>query len=239
MIRVRPMPKTPDHLSEKFKYFTHFNVNEVIGGIKARYPACYAFTKQYEGGYVNDPHDPGGCTNMGITIGTLQAWRGGQVTCEDVKNLAEPEVGLIYSTNYWAPVWGNRLPIGLNLQVWDFGVNAGPSRAIKYLQRLTGSTQDGIMGPNSIDAVNNYVKEYGVSAAIRNYSALRQDYYESLSSFDRYGNGWTTRNEACCALGLQLDDQGTPTIPLPPIGDTELTARVASLENWAKSLAYK
>lgn len=228
------MPKTEKPKLEELKHYSQFSVEQIISGVEARYPDCYRFTKQFEGGYVNDPNDPGGCTNMGITIGTLEAWRGEPVTCEDVKALAEPEVGLIYSTNYWAPVWGSKLPIGLNLQVWDWGVNSGPSRSIKYLQRLIGTTQDGIMGPDTLKATEEYATDYGLENMIVAYSELRQEYYESLDGWVHYGDGWTRRNHDCVNLGITMAQAGPAHIPLPvPIGD--LDNRVAAIENWIRS----
>lgn len=215
-------------------HFSMFKVSDILGGLRARYPACYQFVKDYEGGYVNDPNDPGGCTNMGITINTLKTWRGDpSLTCEDVKSLGEPEVGLIYASSYWAPVWGNQLPVGLNLQVFDFGVNAGPYRSISKLQALVGTDVDGIMGPNTLEATDNYCDDHGVSEVIDAYSQIRQDYYESLSNFSIYGNGWTARNEACCQLGKDLATQGTPVVF--PTSRENLEQRVSKLERWVAS----
>jgi lysozyme family protein len=219
--------KTPDFHAERVTMpFTQFDPRQIIGGYIARYPAAYDFTLQYEGGYVNDPDDPGGCTNMGITIGTLQDWRDDpNVTCTDVADLTEQEAALIYATNYWAPVWGNQLPVGVNTQVWDFGVNAGPSRAIKTLQDCVGSSADGIMGPNTLAAV----EATDIDALLKKYHDARQRYYESLSTFDKYGNGWTNRNNDCYSLSVSLHgDQVT----VPSLG---LAERVARLEAWASS----
>lgn len=235
-------PKTPDFHDERVTLaFTHFKVSEIIGGYKARYPDSYEATLQYEGGYVNDPDDPGGCTNMGITIGTLRDWRNDQsVNCDDVKNLSPTEAALIYALNYWSPVWGNQVPIGVNTQVWDFGVNAGPSRAIKYLQMCVGTTQDGIMGPNTLQAV----RDADVDRLLVQYHDARQGYYESLSTFSKYGNGWTARNDDCLALAQRLHAEGPnplPDINLPDGGGgsaaaiAALDARVAKIEAWAGS----
>jgi lysozyme family protein len=233
------MRKTDEHHATRVTLaFDHFNPVQIIGGYVARYPDSYRFTLDYEGGYVNDPDDPGGCTNMGITIGTLRDWRGDQdVSCEDVQNLSPEEAGLIYATNYWAPVWGNQLPIGINTQVWDFGVNAGPSRAIKTLQLCVGSPQDGIMGPNTLAAV----EDMPIEATLSRYHQERQRYYESLSTFSKYGNGWTNRNNDCYDLSVALHDQGPnpiPSLPDRPNGggtDASTEARLARLELWAAS----
>lgn len=229
-------PKTGDHLAwvDSCKSWRHFTPADIVNGYLARYPDAYAFTLSFEGGYVNDPDDPGGCTNRGITINTLKEWRGDpSVTCEDVYNLSEQETALIYACNYWAPVWGNRLPVGVNTQVWDFGVNAGPSRAIKVLQEIVQSPADGAMGPNTLSAVENYIRESGVEELLNKYSADRQAYYESLSTFDKYGNGWTRRNKDCLYLSLDLADGQIILPDLPTSGDLE--ERVSRLEAWAVS----
>lgn len=219
-------PKTPDFHTEAVRRgFNHFSPAQVIGGYRARYPASYRFTRGWEGGYVNDPDDPGGCTNMGITIGTLRAWRDDSSTdCEDVYNLSSTEAGLIYASNYWAPVWGNQLPVGINCQVWDFGVNAGPSRAVRYLQMIVGTTEDGIMGPATLAAA----EDADQAELLQSYHDERQRYYESLSTFSKYGTGWTNRNSACYDLSVDLLE-GKPDRP------SGLEARVSRLETWAGS----
>lgn len=235
-------PKSEPHNAVVFTVHDHFEPQQLVGAYLARYPQSYDFTLGFEGGYVNDPDDPGGCTNKGITIGTLRAWRNDpDVTCDDVAALTDLEAGLIYAQNYWSPVWGNKLPIGLNTQVWDWGVNSGPTRSVKYLQLMIDSPQDGLMGPNTLSAVLEYVKLYGVEAAIREYQSLRQGYYESLDTFWKYGDGWTRRNEECAALGITLSQQDPlelPDIPDPtlPPEDGELADRVTRLEQWAGSI---
>lgn len=222
------MVKTPDHELQTYSHSSRFSIEQFIAAMASAYPACYQFTLGYEGGYVNDPDDPGGCTNMGITIGTLEDWRGVDLTCDDVRALTEQEAALIYATSYWAPVWGSQLPTGINCQVWDFGVNAGPSRAIKYLQLCVGTTQDGIMGPNTLAAASAADQE----DLLGEYHAQRQAYYESLSNFDKYGEGWTNRNNDCFDLSYELLHRG------PYIPQSHLEERVARLEAWASSFDF-
>lgn len=181
--------------------------------IRARYPECYCFTLGFEGGYVDHPEDPGGCTNKGVTLGTLKSWRGDDsLTCEDVKTLTDKEAAEIYRDRYWMMVWGDDLPIGLNLQVWDWGVNSGPSRAISALQKLSGSAQDGIMGPNTLDAARNWFSRLGADNALDAYHLERQRFYESLSTFSTFGAGWTRRNTECRDLSKELSAKG-PAFP--------------------------
>ncbi len=154
----------------------------------------------HEGGYVNHPKDPGGETNLGVTKRVYEEW-GGE---KDMKDLEVEDVEPIYKENYWDKVKGDDLPSGLDLCVFDFGVNAGPGRAAKFLQKMIGTTVDGGIGPNTLKAVNSYVDENGLETSIENYQAARQEYYESLSTFDTFGRGWTRRVEETTESAKEL-----------------------------------
>lgn len=206
--------KTEDHDAERVPaHFSEFTPEGIIDGYVARFPTSYAFTLKFEGGYVNDPHDPGGCTNRGITIHTLRDWRGDPRTnCTDVLNLSPVEAGMIYALNYWRPVMGNQLPIGLNTAVWDFGVNAGPRRAVRLLQRCVGSTQDGLMGPITLGKA----RDADLPKLLDRYHEERARYYRGLRTFPRYGRGWLRRNEACHQLSMTLRNEGPNPRPQWP-----------------------
>lgn len=165
-----------------------------------RFDQCFDVILRKEGGYVNDPHDPGGATNMGITIGTLKAWRnrdsgtqGGQgpveVTPDDVKALTEDEAKEIYFVNYWNALRCQEMPAGLDLTVFDFGVNAGVGRAARVLQKCVFVETDGQVGDITLGAVHNFPP----IDLIHRFDEARMDFYRGLSSFDRYGPGWTNR----------------------------------------------
>jgi len=154
----------------------------------------------HEGGYVNHPKDPGGETNLGVTKRVYEEW-GGE---KDMKDLLVEDVNPIYKKNYWDKCKCDDLPNGLDLCVFDFGVNAGPGRAAKFLQRMIGTTVDGGIGPNTLKAVETYVEETGLETAIENYQSARQSYYEELSTFDTFGRGWTRRVEETTASAKEL-----------------------------------
>ncbi|MBN8901820.1 MAG: hypothetical protein J0H57_12360, partial [Rhodospirillales bacterium] len=99
---------------------------------------CVAVTLSQEGGYVDDPRDPGGATNLGITRATLSAWRGQEVGKDEVRALPREEAVEIYRANYWLPARCGDMPAGIDLMVFDCGVNAGPRTAVRMLQRLLG-----------------------------------------------------------------------------------------------------
>jgi lysozyme family protein len=107
-----------------------------------------------EGGYVDHPDDPGGCTKYGITRATLERWRGEEVLCGDVQDLSRAEAREIYRRDYIeAPRFDEIPDDGLQGLVVDCGVNHGTDRATRWLQRALGLTEDGIVGPVTRDAL--------------------------------------------------------------------------------------
>ena len=154
---------------------------------------CLKVILHHEGGYVNHPKDPGGMTNMGVTKRVYEDWVGYAVSEHTMQNLTEEDVGPIYRKNYWDRLKCDELPEGLNLCVFDFGVNAGTGRAAKYLQTMIGAHPDGGIGPMTLKALDEYVSIYTIENTIEKYQDDRQKYYESLSTFDTFGKGWTRR----------------------------------------------
>lgn len=150
----------------------------------------------HEGGYVNVATDRGGPTKYGITHNTLAAHRGVRsVTAAQVKALTLAEAEDIYRKSYWGQSGGDVLPVGLDYAAFDFGVNSGPSRAVKVLQQTVRVTSDGKLGPQTLAAVNAYPG--GVVKLIRDYCAARMAYLRSLTNprtgFPVNGRGWTRR----------------------------------------------
>ena len=161
---------------------------------------CLELILHHEGGYVNHPKDPGGETNLGVTKRVYEEWGGDK----DMQDLLVEDVAPIYKKNYWDKVKGDDLPGGLDLCVFDFGVNAGPGRAAKYLQTMIGTVADGGIGPNTLKKVDEYVAENGREASVKEYQKRRQEYYESLSTFATFGKGWTRRVVETTELALTL-----------------------------------
>lgn len=152
-----------------------------------------ALVLAHEGGYVNHPRDPGGATNRGVTQAVYDAYRKyhGQKQ-RSVKYILDSEVSEIYNKNYWRLVRGDSLPCGLDYAVFDFAVNSGVSRATRYLQRLVGVADDGVIGVITLNAVEAANKADPVGL-ISKYCANRLAFVRSLSTFDVFGKGWTRR----------------------------------------------
>lgn len=112
-----------------------------------------------EGGYIDHPADKGGPTNFGVTLRTLKAWRGTDVTSTDIRHLerAEAERMLMHKYVLKPGIFALGWP-SVIAKVSDMSVHHGPRRAIKMLQRACGVEEDGIMGPttcNKADSINH------------------------------------------------------------------------------------
>ena len=168
--------------------------------MQSNYDKCLKAILHHEGGYVNHPKDPGGETNLGVTK-RVYIEHGGT---KDMKELTVEDVAPIYKKGYWDKMKGDDLPGGLDLCVFDFGVNAGPGRSAKYLQTMIGTVADGGIGPNTLKAVEAYVSEHGINKSIVNFQNARQKYYESLSTFSTFGRGWTRRVTETTDLAITM-----------------------------------
>lgn len=106
-----------------------------------------------EGGYVDNPADPGGCTNFGITRAAYHDLIGRPITCDELKKLTTKQAHEFYLK------WGSRygiwdlMPLGLPLVevMLDTSVLFGPGRAIRWLQLEAGVEDDGFVGPKTIE----------------------------------------------------------------------------------------
>lgn len=151
----------------------------------------------YEGGEVNDPHDPGGHTNKGITYDTFKRWRrrsqwqrnGQTATHQELSEISDGETADIYRTLYWQAPRCDDLPTILRLPVFDTAVNMGVNAAVILLQKTVGSIPDGIVGPNTLEAAH---RTDGLDA-VSEYVARRALRYAELDHVSRYGLGWYRR----------------------------------------------
>jgi lysozyme family protein len=154
------------------------------------FAACLAIVLEMEGGYVDNPEDNGGPTNLGVTLATLQKWFGANTvaTVQNVRDLTPTTVAPIYQV-FWGADHDELLPIGIDLCVFDFSVNAGPGEGGRALQQALGVPVDGLVGPITINAA--------IAAQpldlINKLAAIRTTYYEGLANFPTFGKGWLAR----------------------------------------------
>ena len=124
----------------------------------ARFEYALAAVLRHEGGLADNPHDPGGVTQFGISMRFLKAVgldpnRDGAVDRLDVLGLTPEAAAPIYREYFWNALRCNILPDGLDLAVFDSAVNQGQGAAAKMLQRAAGAKPDGQIGPNTIAAI--------------------------------------------------------------------------------------
>lgn len=174
------------------------------GAVSGAFDRALKVILRHEGGFVNDPQDPGGMTNLGVTKNTWESWVGHPVTEADMRALTPGLVSLLYRKRYWDKLRCDELPPALALCVFDFGVNAGPARAARYLQRLAATPDDGEIGPKTIEAVKAWVAGVGVAETVRQYQEARRGYYRQLSTFPRFGRGWLRRVDETESEALRM-----------------------------------
>lgn len=162
-------------------------------------PACLAVTLPHEGGWADHPADPGGATMKGITLATFRQWVA-NATKTQLRNISDDMVEKIYRTGYWNKVRGEDLPFGVDLAVFDFGVNSGPSRAAKYLQAVVGVTQDGHVGPKTIAAT----QRLDGKVVVQKVCARRLSFVRGLGTFKVFGKGWSRRIADVEAKGVAM-----------------------------------
>ena len=166
----------------------------------ALFKSCMSVVLREEGGFVDNPADPGGATNMGITLRTLSDWRHAPASVEDVRDLSVDEAERIYRANYWNAMRCDSLPAGVDLMVFDFGVNAGPEESIRSLQRAAGVPADGRLGPETLAAVSRM----NPADLTSRLADERLDFYRGLSTFSTFGAGWTRRVDEVKADALKM-----------------------------------
>jgi len=135
----------------------------------------------HEGGYVNDPNDPGGETKWGISKRTYPHLIIKELTREQAKD--------IYLRDFWYKINGDSLIDGVAFQIFDFAVNSSIPTAIRYLQRAVGVADDGYWGPVSQKAADNISE----SDCIMRLNAERLDYMTKLKNWPNHGRGWARR----------------------------------------------
>ena len=172
--------------------------------MERNFPEALAHTLQFEGGWANNPNDPGGATMKGITHKTYADYLGRTVSHDELRGIPDEHLADIYRKRYWDACRCSDLPDGLDLAVFDTAVNTGPAQAARLLQRIVGVPADGGIGPKTIAAVNDYVAERGLSALIDAYTEARQNFYRLLPTYVHFGEGWRKRANHAGELANRL-----------------------------------
>ena len=153
-------------------------------------------------GNSGDGHGNQGSTNLGVTARVWADWTGQPAPIEVMKKLKASDVGEMYRARYWNRVRSDDTQSGTDVFLFDWCVNAGPKRPSQAFQRIIGATPDGTIGPKTLQAAANF----DALEVCEKLHTGRQKFYESLTQFDRYGRGWTRRNDEMLEQALNLLD---------------------------------
>ncbi|RWL45291.1 MAG: hypothetical protein EOR60_15210 [Mesorhizobium sp.] len=169
-----------------------------------------ALVLKSEGGWSDNPADPGGATMKGVTLANFRRYVKADATKADLKKITDDQVATVYRRFYWDAVAGAQLPDGVDYAVFDFAVNSGPGRAAKYLQAVVAVAQDGRIGPATLAAAR--AKPSG--AVIDALCDARLAFLKRLPTWSEFGKGWGNRVESVRRASLSMTIQ--PATPAPP-----------------------
>ncbi|MCB1510794.1 MAG: TIGR02594 family protein, partial [Hyphomicrobiaceae bacterium] len=151
---------------------------------------------EMEGGYSNDPHDPGGPTDKGVTLAVFARHLGRSLgdhnraaLIDDLKRISEATVRDIYFKRYWSPSRASQLPAAVGLIHFDAAVNHGLRGAAELLQAAVRVDVDGEIGPITLAAAI----ASDPAETVTRYADLRRARYRALPHFWRFGRGWLNR----------------------------------------------
>ncbi|OZI20494.1 hypothetical protein CAL26_23660 [Bordetella genomosp. 9] len=145
----------------------------------------------HEGGYVNDPRDPGGETKWGISKRSYPHL--------DIKNLSRDQAIEIYERDFWLKIHADELYDGIAYQGLDYAINSGIRQAILGLQQALGVPADGVWGPVTRAAALSMPE----GPQIMRYVAQRIDFMRTRSTFSYFGSGWMARMADNLRYGAQ------------------------------------
>jgi lysozyme family protein len=161
--------------------------------MSATFETWVAMVLNHEGGYVCDPHDPGGETCYGISKRSYPD--------VDIEGLTRAEASAIYRRDFWDQIRGDDLPPPVAYCVGDMAVNAGVGTAVRQLQRALGLRADGIVGAETI----RVAYQADLRSLLDVLTELRVEHYMTLPAFHRYGGGWVNRAFATVRAARQLE----------------------------------
>lgn len=174
----------------------------------ANFDRAYVKTSAFEGGYANHPNDRGGETYKGIARNMWGQWGGWKIidryktSPHSAKQMSavlggnvelQDMVEAFYHAHFWKPIMGDDINNQLIADnIYDFAVNSGVSRAVKYAQRIVGASEDGVMGTKTIKAINQNIEGF-----VTKYKAARLEFINKIIARDEsqevFRKGWVTR----------------------------------------------
>lgn len=174
-----------------------------------------ALVLKHEGLWSDHPDDKGGATMKGVTLANFRRYVKPSATKDDLRKITDQQVATIYKRYYWDAVRGSDLPSGIDYAVFDFAVNSGPDRAIKYLQAVVGAKQDGRIGPDTLAKTRAMMR----ATIINSLCDKRMTFLKRLKTWPAFGKGWTSRVSGVRSEALKMAAQ--PDTPPPVVKEVE------------------
>jgi lysozyme family protein len=179
--------------------------------VKSTYDEALKRVLAHEGGYTNDPRDPGGPTNFGITIYDYRKYVKPRATAADVRAMKLDDAKAIYKAKYWDACRCDDLPAGVDDTVFDYGVNSGIGRSAMVLQQVLGVHVDHMIGPATVAAAQAADPIHLITAI----NDERLAFLKRLRTWSAFGVGWGRRVAEVRAYALQLAAAYARSHPAP------------------------
>lgn len=153
-----------------------------------------SFIKQWEGGFVNDPADRGGATNMGVTLATFRHYFGAHMTVEHLKNITPAQWETIFRSGYYNPWKADLIENhSIRLLVVDWAWHSGATNSIRRVQTALGLVSDGIVGPKTLAALNDGCRK----SVFDKIQSTRLEFFDAIvrnsPSQQKFMAGWRNR----------------------------------------------
>ena len=171
----------------------------------------------YEGGYSNNPKDPGGPTMKGVTQRVYNVYRSGKgQPVATVSKINDNEIQAIYKGMYWDRIDGDKLPDGVDFCMFDAAVNSGVGGSTSWAQGAMGIEVDGSMGQKTMDAII----QSDPQDFIRKFCSHRLGTLKRLSTWGTFGKGWEARIANVQKVALAMAEGGIlpEAVPVHTIG---------------------
>ncbi len=147
----------------------------------------------HEGGFSDNPADPGNWTGGKVGAGVLKGTKYGIAANTwphlDIRNLTLDDARAIYRKAYWGPAGCDAVPAGVKFDVFDMAVNSGVKTAIRLVQRVVGEHEDGVLGPKTLMALQSMP----VARFVARFNGARLQFMTNLKAWESSGRGWARR----------------------------------------------
>jgi hypothetical protein len=161
---------------------------------------CLNLVLQSEGLYVDNSKDPGGETMRGVTRNAWAGWLKRPIEDGEMAKLTVEDVTPFYKALYWDKTYCDELPVGVDYIIFDAAVNMGSGQSVKLLQEALGCFPDGVLGPNTLNAI----EDANPISIVNNFSTEKEDFYKQLKTFPIFGKGWLNRVEQVKTRAIEM-----------------------------------